>query len=127
MLSIEETPEYCQNSVYYGQAPIEWKLGNLCGWEFSISVSESNDRLIVVTGVPIGSYAIIACLLNGIIDRSWIIEVDCLCYDEIVRDFGGIGSQDELSKFCTVAEIVVHVLLVANILSLDNISTRSLR
>jgi hypothetical protein len=115
MLHIEECPEYCKQSIRNRQASIKGELGNLGTAQFSISVPELDNSLVFHAVRSICANTVVASLFDEVICCWGIVYVYGAGLDLGDGSFSGIGGDDVLANLGAVAELVLDILLVADI------------
>lgn len=100
-------------SVNYCQATVKWELGDLRSRKFTVRVSELDDGFVVPSRVSISAHTVKSCFLDGVIDCSWIVQVDRLSYN---RELGlaCVRRKDEGADIAWFAELVIDTLFVAD-------------
>lgn len=114
MLVVEEAPEHDDQRIENRYSSIEWQFGYLGCRELSIRVAKFDDSGVVVCGVLVRKHAVVARLLDFVLDRGSIFQVYSVSEDEVLGLLGRIGCQDELSDVLLLAEPVFDLLLLAD-------------
>jgi len=114
MLRIEESPEYCKDSIRNGQASIKWKLGNLGTTQFSIGIPEFHNSLILHALRSICGNTVVTSLFDEVVCCWRIVQVYRGGLDLRDSSFSRIGREDELANFGAVAELILDSLVVTD-------------
>lgn len=82
VLIIQETPEYGDQSIKDRHSTIEGQLGNLSGLKLAIGVAVLDNGIVFLSVVLARQDTVVTGLLDGIVDRGGLVEVDGLGEDQ---------------------------------------------
>lgn len=112
---------HSNHSVHNGQAPVEWKLRDLCSGKLAVGVSEGDNRFVVLTRVRIGAHAVEASLSDRVFQGIGVVQMDCLGDYGARRDVGGIVREDERAELVLGTDFRINVGGIADcFLELDS-------
>ena len=124
ILVVQETPEQEDDKVYDCDAAIEGELRDLRRRKLTVRVAERDDGFIVdVFGVCSGSNAVVACLdrqlsvstCDWVVDRLGVVKMDGFGANVHLRNRVGVVGEDPLAFVCTIAELRIDCIVVADV------------
>lgn len=119
MLIIEEAPVNDYQSVENGHAAVEGQFGNLCSGQLSICIPKLHNSIVFVNVESICHNTVESSLLDGVMDRPRIVEVDGLGKNHGAGFLSSIRRNDKLANISRIAVAAAHRFLGAESQSLE--------
>lgn len=114
MLPVKKAPITRKECIDDGHATVERQLRNLCSLKLSIGVAPFDDSLVVVCVVDVGKDAVIARLLDGVVNRASTVEVNGLGENQGLGLFIRLWAQDEFADICLITETILDKVFVTD-------------
>jgi hypothetical protein len=82
VLIVQETPEDGDQSIKDSHSTIEGQLGDLSGLKLAVGVAVLDNGIVFLGVVLARQDTVVTGLLDGIVDRGGLVEVDSLGEDQ---------------------------------------------
>ena len=111
MLVVHEPPKDCHQSIQNRHSSVEWQLWDDGRCQLAVGVAELDDGIkLVCSAVDLCKDAVIAGILDRVLDGRRGIEVHGRRLDLVVGFRGNVAGRDELALLVLVAVLVLDGL-----------------